>query len=86
MSSPQKSEMRKAFDGGITVLVGVLVVMTLAAALMPEAQTAGDDLNATGVPLGNLFSSDGFVIVILMVSILLLTLVLVLQSKSRRGR
>lgn len=53
---------------GIVLLV---VVFTLYAALLPEAQTAGNSLNASGVPLGNLFVSGGVVFIIIMVALLI---------------
>lgn len=55
----------------IGVLIGVVVLFLLASELVPEAQTAGDTLNATGVPLGSLFTSSGVVFVIIMAAILM---------------
>jgi hypothetical protein len=34
---------------GIDVIVGIIVLFLLYANLIPEAQSAGDDLNASGV-------------------------------------
>ena len=51
---------------GIILLV---VLFKLYAALVPEAQTAGDELCATGVPLGTLFSANGIVFIIIMAAL-----------------
>ena len=61
----------KVINGAIYAIVGVIVLFYLYAELVPEAQTAGDDLNASGVPLGNLFVSGGFVFILVMVGLLL---------------
>lgn len=58
----------KALIMGLVLLV---VLFRLAAALVPEAQSAGDTLNQSGVPLGNLFGGSGIVFLIVMVGILL---------------
>lgn len=51
---------------GIVLLV---VLFKLYAELVPEAQTAGDELNESGVPLGSLFTSSGLVFIIIMASL-----------------
>ena len=53
---------------GIILLV---VLFKLYAELVPEAQTAGDELNATGVPLGGLFTSNGIVFIIIMAALVI---------------
>jgi len=53
-------------------LVLVTVLFQLYAQLVPEAQTAGDTLNASGVPLGSLFTSSGVVFVIIMAALIIL--------------
>ena len=53
---------------GIVLLV---VLFKLYAQLVPEAQTAGQELNDSGVPLGSLFSSDGIVFVIIMAALVI---------------
>jgi len=57
-------------NNAIIGIVMLVVLFKLYAVLVPEAQTAGDDLNATGVPLGSLFTSSGIVFVIIMVALL----------------
>ena len=42
-----------ALIGGVIALV---VLFVAAAELYPELDTAGDDLNASGIPLGSLFA------------------------------
>ena len=54
---------------GIVLLV---VLFQLYAQLVPEAQTAGDALNASGVPLGGLFTSSGIIFVIIMAALVIL--------------
>jgi len=58
-------------NGAIYAIVGVIVLFYLYANLVPEAQSAGDELNESGVPLGNLFVSGGFVFILVMVGLLL---------------
>lgn len=48
-------------SSAIVAVVLLVVLFKLYAALVPEAQTAGDELNATGVPLGSLFTANGVV-------------------------
>ncbi len=53
----------------ILAIVLLVVLFKLYAQLVPEAQTAGDELNASGVPLGSLFSSGGVVFIIIMAAL-----------------
>jgi len=55
----------------ILAIVLLVVLFKLYAALVPEAQTAGDALNATGVPLGSLFTSGGLVFIIIMAALII---------------
>ena len=54
----------------MSALIGIIVLFLALAELLPSAQTAGDTLNATGVPLGSLFASGGVVFLIIMAGIL----------------
>ena len=54
----------KMLAGAIESIVLLVVILLLYSVLVPEAQTAGDTLNASGVPLGSLFASNGVVFVI----------------------
>ena len=55
----------------ILAIVLLVVLFQLYAELVPEAQTAGDALNASGVPLGSLFTSQGVVFVIIMAALII---------------
>ena len=50
-------------------IIGVLVLMEIAAAVYPSAKTAGNSLNATGLPLGSFFASGGIIWILLAVAI-----------------
>lgn len=65
----------------IYLIVGFVVIFKLAATLIPEGQTAGDELNASGVPLGSFFSSDGIVWLLAMVAIVLLVVRTTMNKK-----
>ena len=56
----------------ITAIVLLVVLFLLYSTLVPEAQTAGNALNASGVPLGSLFVGDGVVFVINMAALIIL--------------
>ena len=53
---------------GIVLLV---VLFKLYAALVPVAQAAGNELNASGAPLGGLFVSGGVIFIIIMAALLI---------------
>ena len=55
----------------IISIILIVILFQLYSTLVPEAQTAGDTLNASGVPLGNLFTSSGVVFVIIMASLII---------------
>lgn len=59
-------------DKAIIGIVLLVVLFKLYAVLIPEAQTAGDELNASGVPFGSFFVSGGVVFLIIMVALLVL--------------
>ena len=56
----------------ILAIVLLVVLFQLYAQLVPEAQAAGDQLNASGVPLGALFAGQGIVFVIIMAALIIL--------------
>lgn len=64
---------------GIVLLV---VLFKLYATLVPEAQLAGDELNASGVPLGSLFTSNGVIFLIIMVALV----IVVVRSFLKGGK
>lgn len=69
------------------IIITIIVILSAMAVLTPEAQVAGDALEATGVPLGSLFSGQGIVITLFIVGIF----ILIIQSTvglrlGRKGR
>lgn len=54
------------------IIITIIVILSAMAVLTPEAQVAGDALEATGVPLGSLFAGQGIVITLFIVGIFLL--------------
>jgi len=58
-------------SSAILAIVLLVVLFQLYAVLLPTAQTAGDELNATGVPLGSLFVGNGVVFVIIMAALVI---------------
>lgn len=66
----------------ILAIVLLVVLFQLYANLIPEAQSAGDTLNASGVPLGGLFTGQGIVFIIIMASLI----VLVVKSFMPKGK
>ena len=65
----------------ITGIVLMIVLFLLLADLMPEFQSAGDDLNSSGVPLGSLFASGGIIFLIVMAGVLIFIVKGVLPKK-----
>jgi len=69
-------------SSAITAIVLLVVLFKLYASLVPEAQTAGDELNAAGVPLGSLFTSSGVVFVIIMAALIIAVVLAFMPSKK----
>ena len=67
----------------VEAIILVVVLFLLFADLVPEAQSAGNTLNASGVPLGTLFTGNGVVILLIMVGLLLTILGVVLRRGKR---
>ena len=65
----------------ILAIVLLTVLFQLYAQLVPEAQTAGNTLNASGVPLGSLFTGNGVVFVIIMAALI----IVVVRSFMTKG-
>lgn len=66
----------------IEAIVLVVVLFLLYSELVPEAQTAGNTLNSSGVPLGSLFVGTGVVFVIIMAALI----ILVVKSFLKGGK
>lgn len=58
-----------SLNSAIIGIVLLVVLFKLYASLVPEAQSAGDELNDSGVPLGSLFTSNGVIFIIMMVGL-----------------
>ncbi len=69
------------FPIAVTV-IGIIVLINIFAGLVPEAQTAGNELNATGVPLGSLFTENSIVVVLIMIGLFLTILAIVTRPVS----
>jgi hypothetical protein len=57
-------------EQAIMAIVLLVILFKLYAQLVPEAQSAGDELNTSGVPLGSLFSGNGIVFLIIMAALI----------------
>jgi len=73
----------KMLAGAIESIVLLVVILLLYSVLVPEAQTAGDTLNASGVPLGSLFASNGVVFVIIMAALILVIIAAFLKFNKK---
>lgn len=83
MKDNTKGAMRTgAIQVAILALVLLTVLFELYASLVPTAQAAGNSLNATGVPLGSLFTGGGVVFVIIMAALI----IIVVQSFMPGGK
>lgn len=56
----------------ILAIILLVILFQVYAELIPEAQAAGNTLNAAGVPLGNLFTAQSVVFLIIMAALLIL--------------
>ena len=83
MLEDKKGQIATRVTGAVEAIVLVVVLFLLFAQLVPEAQTAGNTLNASGVPLGSLFTGTGVMILLIMVG-LLLTVLKVVMPGSRK--
>ncbi len=79
----KRGQISARVTSAVEAIILIVVLFLLFADLVPEVQSAGDSLNASGVPLGSLFSGTGVVIVLIMVG-LLLTVLKVVMPGSRK--
>ena len=84
MLEDKKGQIGSKVTGAVEAIVLVVVLFLLFAQLVPEAQTAGNTLNASGVPLGSLFTGTGVMILLIMVGLLLTVLKVVMPGSSRK--
>lgn len=52
------------------LVLGIAILFEVLSAMVPTAQSAGDALNASGVPLGTLFAGGGVVFLVIMAGVL----------------
>jgi len=55
----------------VGLFIGVTILFLVVAELYPTAGAAGDDLNASGFPLGSLFVTGGVVFIVIAAAILM---------------
>lgn len=79
----KKGQIGSKVTGAVEAIVLVVVLFLLFAQLVPEAQSAGNQLNASGVPLGSLFTGTGVMILLIMVGLLLTVLKVVMPSSRK---
>ena len=79
----KKGQISGKVTEAVTAIILVVVLFLMFAELVPEAQTAGNTLNASGVPLGSLFSGNGVMILLIMVGLLLTILKVVLPGSKK---
>lgn len=79
----KKGQIAGQVTSAVTSIILVVVLFLMFAELVPEAQTAGNTLNASGAPLGSLFTGSGVMILLIMVGLLLTVLKAVLPSSKK---
>ncbi len=79
----KKGQIGSKVTEAVTAIILVVVLFLMFAELVPEAQTAGNTLNKSGVPLGTLFTGNGVMILLIMVGLLLTILKVVLPSSKK---
>ena len=79
----KRGQISSRVTSAVEAIILVVVLFLLFADLVPEAQSAGDELNASGVPLGTLFTSSGVVILLIMVGLLLVVLMVVMPGSRK---
>lgn len=68
----------------VMIVIGIVVIFYIIAGLASTLISASNNISASGLPLANLFSSGGVVLILLMVGILLFILRLVLRHKGHK--
>ena len=66
--------------GAIMSIIAVIIILQLVSSVAPDLQAAGNNLSATTLPLANLFSSSGIVMLIVVVGILVTVIGLSLKA------
>lgn len=69
----------------VGIPIGFVLLFKIMAAVIPEAQTAGNVLNATaGLPLKSLFASNGVVFILLMAGAIIMIVYSVMPKGKHR--
>lgn len=63
-------------------IITLIVLFNVFVVAIPELNTAGDALNATGVPFGNFFVSNGLIVLLAMIG-LVVTAIGIFRLKSK---
>ena len=79
----KKAQISSRVTSAVEAIILIVVLFLLFADLVPEAQQAGNELNASGVPLGTLFTGSGVVILLIMVGLMLTVLKVVLPGSRK---
>lgn len=61
-------------DKYIYFFLMIVVLFKVVASLLPEAQTAGDELANSSAPLASFFAGDGIIFLIIMVGLVVLVI------------
>ena len=67
----KKGQVGSVINKAIIGLISLTILLLLASQLIPEAQAAGNTLNASGVPLGSLFVGGGILFLIIVAGLFL---------------
>ena len=74
---------KEKIELSIVAILVMIILYSIFTIMIPEAQTAGNTLNASGVPLGTLFTGNGIMILLIMVGLLLTLLIAALPSSKK---
>lgn len=62
----------------------IVVLFKVVAQLLPEAQTAGDELSNTSAPFASFFAGDGIVFLIIMIGLVVLVIRSAMKGKTSK--
>lgn len=78
---------KKGFDvsGKVTAIIlsiiGIIVIFSILGATSTDLTSSADQVSASGLPLANLFSSNGIILLVFMAGILISLIVVFLKKK-----
>lgn len=85
LKSKKGSFNAKSLQVAIIGIVLIVVIIEMYAVLIPQVQTSGNTLNATGAPLTNLFTADGVVPLVLVAGLVIVVIAAALGAfKSKK--